>query len=374
MTASAEKLKVLMIEDVPTDAELIQRELKKAEIDFVARRVETRDALLKELEDFRPDLILSDYSLPLFDGITALFTVKELYPSIPFIIVTGSLSEETAVECIKSGASDYVIKENLVRIGPAVKGALEKKKALEEKIKAEEALRLQTEELARSNKELEQFAYVASHDLQEPLRKIITFGDRLKSHAAERLDATSLDYLHRMQHSALRMRQLVEALLQYALVKTDREFMEKVDLNLVIRDVLSDLEVLVSRSRAQIEAGNLPVVHGDAIQLRQLFQNLISNALKFVKEGQTPRVRISAREPHGNLVDISVEDNGIGFDEKYMDRIFMPFQRLHGQEAYEGIGMGLTICHRIIQRHGGQLSAKSSLGKGSTFIITLPVH
>lgn len=367
------KLRILMLEDVPSDAELIERELRRAEFTFSVKRVETKEDFLKEMKDFAPDIILSDYSLPTFDGFAALALAKEFHPLIPFIIVTGSLSEETAVECIKAGAADYVIKENLVRVGPAVKGALEKKRTMEEKVRAEEALLKQTYELARSNKELEQFAYVASHDLQEPLRKIITFGDRLKDHSGVSLDATGQDYLHRMQHAALRMRQLVDALLKYATVTAQPEARENVDLGQTVRDVLSDLEVLIAQLGAKIEVNKLPTLPVNPIQIRQLFQNLIANAIKFCKKGVTPVVRIAGRDLGNGFAEISVEDNGVGFEEKYVDRIFMPFQRVYGHEEFEGTGIGLTICHRIVQRHGGQITAKSAPGKGSTFIITLPL-
>ncbi len=362
-----------MLEDAPADAALIERELKKADIAFISKRVETKEAFLREIKEFGPDLVLSDYSLPSFDGISALFLTKESLPSVPFIIVTGSLSEETAVECIKAGAADYVIKENLVRIGPAVRGALEKKRNVEEKNRAEEALRRQTEELARSNKELEQFAYVASHDLQEPLRKIITFGDRLAEHCADRLDDTGRDYLHRMQHASMRMRQLVEGLLQYATLTSKFERREKVDLSTLVREVLSDLEISIAQVGAHIEVDKLPAVEGDPIQLRQLFQNLISNALKFSTKKNPPWVRIKGHAVDRQFAEISVEDNGVGFDEKYVDRIFMPFQRLHSEDEFAGIGIGLTICHRIVQRAGGQIRVKSVPGKGSNFIITLPL-
>ncbi len=362
-----------MLEDVATDAELIERELRKAEISYTAKRVETREDFLKGLKEFAPDLILSDYSLPHFDGMTALVLTKEFAPTVPFIIITGSLSEDTAVECIKSGAADYVIKENLVRVGPAVRSALEKKKTMEDKDRAEAALRRQTEELARSNKELEQFAYVASHDLQEPLRKIITFGDRLKTRCAETLDDTGRDYLHRMQHAALRMRQLVDGLLQYASVGAKEEPFQAVNLDILVHEVLVDLEVSIMKSKASVEVEKLPTVSGDSIQLRQLFQNLVTNAIKFCKKGQSPYVRIKGRDLKNGFVEMSVEDNGIGFDEKHVERIFMPFQRLHHLEEFEGMGMGLTICHRIVQRHGGQIVVKSTPGKGSTFFITLPL-
>lgn len=367
-------MRILILEDVPSDAELIERELRKAQINFLAHRVETREAFLSEIKDFAPDLILSDYSLPSFDGMSALFLAKDLIASAPFIIVTGSLNEEIAVDCIKAGAMDYVIKENLVRLGPAVKSALEKKRTLEEKKHAEEALKTQTEELTRSNKELERFAYVASHDLQEPLRKIITFGDRLTEHSGAVLDDTAKDYLHRIGHAALRMRQLVEGLLQYARVTMPSQFFGQVDLEALLREVLLDLEVMVVRLKARVELGSIPKVKGDPLQMRQLFQNLITNALKFSDKERSPWVRIYGKKSLDGFAEIFVEDNGIGFDEAQKEKIFLPFQRLHDPQEFEGIGIGLAICHRIVQRHGGQITAKSVLGKGSTFIVKLPLQ
>ena len=244
---------------------------------------------------------------------------------------------------------------------------------MEEKDRAEAALRRQTEELARSNKELEQFASVASHDLQEPLRKIITFGDRLMSHSGSKLDDLSQDYLKRMQHAASRMRQLVDALLQYATVTSKAEPLQDVNLNHLVQEVLLDLELALVKANAKVDVGPLPTLKAEPVQMRQLFQNLIANALKFSKKDKKPHIKIHSRELGDGCAEISVNDNGVGFDEKYLDRIFMPFQRLHGYDTFEGIGIGLTICHRIVQRHGGQISAKSTLGKGSTFIITIPL-
>lgn len=239
---------------------------------------------------------------------------------------------------------------------------------------AEEKLNRFTEELARSNKELQQFAYVASHDLQEPLRKIMAFGDRLKKHGAAGLDARSLDYLDRMQNAAGRMRQLIEGLLQFSRVSTKGRPFGAVELQEVVREVLSDLEDLVARKNGQIEVESLPQIQGDRLQIRQLFQNLLANSLKYQEPGNVPRVSVSARETVDGWCEIMVSDNGIGFDEKYLDRIFVPFQRLHARDEYEGTGMGLAICDKIVKRHGGTITARSSTGEGATFIIRLPLQ
>ncbi|MBI4585752.1 MAG: hypothetical protein HY717_17205 [Planctomycetes bacterium] len=236
-----------------------------------------------------------------------------------------------------------------------------------------QALERSEEALRRSNKELEQFAYVASHDLQEPLRKILSFGERLKSHCASVLDASGRDSLERMQSAAARMRHLIEDLLQYSRVTINAQPFQPVSLESVIQEVLADLEARILESRGQIEVGTLPTVAADRMQMGQLFQNLISNALKFKKREAPPHVVIKSQAPNRELVEIGIQDNGIGFDEKYLERIFQPFQRLHTHGEIEGTGMGLAICQKIVERHGGRITAKSSPGKGATFIVLFPV-
>ena len=227
-------------------------------------------------------------------------------------------------------------------------------------------------ELARSNRELESFASVASHDLQEPLRKITAFGDRLKSQESEGLSEKGRDYLERMQNAATRMQSLIEDLLAYSRVTTRGQPFVPVSLAAVTREVLSDLELRIERTGAKIEVGELPTIEADPTQMRQLLQNLLSNALKFQRTGETPRIRVEGQPLNGaGTIQLRVEDNGIGFDEKYLDRLFKPFQRLHGQSAYEGTGIGLAICKKIAERHGGGITARSAPGQGTCFLVEL---
>ncbi len=277
---------------------------------------------------------------------------------------------------------------------------------------------LQRQELTRSNAELQQFASIASHDLQEPLRKIQAFGDQLKTKYNQALTEQGQDYVQRMQNAAGRMQTLINDLLTLSRITTKAQPFVPVDLAQVVQEVLSDLEVRVQESNAQVEVGSLPTIDADPLQMRQLLQNLIGNALKFHKTIEPPRVRVYSQvlkgeeqhsaletmlpanvpsltrvglgwiEPPPEQMDgqlsgnsttpkrcqIMVEDNGIGFDEKYLDRIFNVFQRLHGRSAYEGTGMGLAICRKIAERHSGSLTAKSTPGQGTTFIVTLPIQ
>jgi len=249
---------------------------------------------------------------------------------------------------------------------------------------AEERLRLAAEQLRRSNLDLQDFASIASHDLQEPLRKIQAFGDRLKMKCSPVLGDNGRDYLERMQDAARRMQILLHDLLTLSRVTSKAQPFEAVDLRKVVADVVSNLEVRIEQTGAQVEIGRLPIIDADAAQMRQLFQNLISNALKFQREGTKPEVIISAKlldnaeslagaMPGEQICQIMVRDNGIGFDEKYLDRIFQVFQRLHSRSEYEGTGIGLAVCRKIADRHGGTISAKSAEGEGATFIVTLPV-
>lgn len=237
---------------------------------------------------------------------------------------------------------------------------------------AEEILQRQAAELSRSNAELEQFAYVASHDLQEPLRKIIAFGDRLRNKHGDALGEQGLDYLTRMQNASARMQTLIQDLLTLSRVATQPRPFTEMKLKEVLDGVLWDLEPRIEQLKGRIEIGPLPTMMADRVQMAQLFQNLIGNALKFHKPGEAPVVTVHAEgcwEPDGQSWKVVVADNGIGFEPKHSERIFQIFQRLHGRGEYEGSGIGLSICRKIVDRHGGTITAQSELGHGTTFTI-----
>ncbi|MGV3503878.1 MAG: sensor histidine kinase [Adhaeribacter sp.] len=246
----------------------------------------------------------------------------------------------------------------------------------------EEKLRRYAAELERSNLELQDFAYVSSHDLQEPLRKIQAFGDRLLTKEYDNLSDQGKDYIGRMLNAASRMQHLINDLLAFSRVTSQSKAFVRVPLDKVLSGVLSDLEITIEQTGTVIHRKPLPEIEAEPTQMRQLFQNLISNAIKFRREGVKPEIWIEARHlqrqahltatPGDETVEISIQDNGIGFEEKYLDRIFNIFQRLEGQK-YEGSGIGLAICRKIAIRHGGDITATSVPGAGTRFVITLAV-
>jgi PAS domain S-box-containing protein len=241
--------------------------------------------------------------------------------------------------------------------------------------KQQEDLRIYAKALEASNKDLQDFIFVASHDLQEPLRKIQAFGNFLDQEDGKSLSAAGQDYLKRIRDASMRMSALLSDLLDLTRISTRAKPFEKVDLNEIVQEVTSDLEMRLRETGGKIEVGPLPVIGADPSQMRQLFQNLIANSLKFHRPGQAPVIHITAEasevEADCRLV---IRDNGIGFDPKYAEKIFNIFQRLHGQGQYPGTGIGLAICRKVVERHGGRIMAESVEGQGAVFRVTLPLR
>ena len=255
---------------------------------------------------------------------------------------------------------------------------------ISERKNAEEKLREFTNKLERSNRELQDFAYVASHDLQEPLRKVSVFSDRLKTKFGEQLGTEGIDYLDRMQKAAQRMQALINDLLTFSRVTSKSQPFVPVNLSKVAGEVVSDLETRIEQVGGKVEIASLPTIEAEPLHMRQLLQNLIGNALKFHRSDVKPLVRVEAhtfKEYHPaarggtrEMLQLTVSDNGIGFDEKYSEKIFQVFQRLHSRAQYEGTGMGLAITRKIVEHHGGQVTAKSKPNEGATFVVILPVQ
>jgi PAS domain S-box-containing protein len=241
------------------------------------------------------------------------------------------------------------------------------------RLESSNALLRQAAELSRSNAELEQFASVASHDLQEPLRKVQTFAAQLTASEHDRLSEQGRDFLRRMSEAAARMRTLIDDLLMFSRVSTNGRPFVAVDLGEIVAKVLLHLELSIKESGARVTVDVLPTIEADPVQMRQLLQNLLGNALKFRREGVVPDVQVSVAVTD-HVAELAVKDNGIGFDEQYATRIFGAFERLHGAREYAGTGIGLALCRKIVDRHHGTITAKSELGNGATFTVRLPIE
>ncbi len=269
------------------------------------------------------------------------------------------------------GTLSYMGYRHLCRTEDLRRANLKMTQEIHQRKLAEERVMVHAETLQAHNKELENFASIASHDLQEPLRKVIIFGDLLLERT-KNLDEKSRGYIERMQKASERMQGFIEDLLGYSKISSGRQF-EHIHTEKILKEVIEDLEARISESGGTVEYKEIPDLEADPFQMKQLFQNLLSNALKYHKEGVPPIVTIHGKSLDNGKVQISFWDNGIGLEKKYREQIFKPFQRLHGRNAYEGTGMGLAICKKIIERHNGEILVESSPGEWSVFQVILPV-
>jgi len=362
-------------------------------------------------------LILMDVQMPDMNGFetATLIYQRDRLKDIPIIFITAhDAGEENLFKGYKMGAVDFLFKpvnaellrfkvsvfaelyrknrqlllqeKKLKQVNANLEKEIEDRKATEEKIKRlNQQLFNNNMQLKSTVEELDRFAFVASHDLQEPLRKIQLFTDKIQKRAKDELTSETAGYFQKITKASERMQLLINDLLKFSRDTNDVHAFEQINLNLILREVLGDIEAEIERKKATIESGTLPVIWGVPSQVRQLFQNLISNALKFCKEDCVPHIHIQSQKVpgsqlsgldlsymHHNYYKISVRDNGIGFDPKYSDEIFVVFKRLHSYHEFEGTGIGLSICKKIVEKHHGYISASSKVNEGSVFTVTLP--
>ncbi len=369
---SATRLRALLVEDNPLDATLVVRALNKDGFDVVADVVQDEAAFTSAIRAHPPEVVLADYNLPGWKGMDALDALRREGLDIPMILVSGALGDVTAVECIKQGATDYVLKDGLARLPEVVRRALRDKRERTLRHQVEEDLARKVDELARSNADLEQFAYVASHDLQEPLRMVTAYTQLLAERYRGKLDANADKFIGYASEGAQRMQVLIQDLLAFSRVGRNGFTSVSVDCNAVMKEVLQTLAAAIQESGAVINHAELPAVWADRTQVAQIFQNLIGNAIKF--RGKTAPVISVQAEKTAELCRFSVNDNGIGIAPEYAENIFVVFQRLHARTEYPGNGIGLAICKKIIDHNGGKIWVESQAGSGSSFKFTLPCH
>lgn len=504
------KLKILHLEDLPSDAELVRRALVKGKMDFDLLLTDNRDGFLNALDNYKPDIILSDHSLPSFDSIEAITIVKEKQITVPFILITATISEEFAVEVMKEGAWDYILKDRLQRLPNAIKNALEKhridteRKKILDHVIANEALYKEAERIARfgtwhsdqrsgrtvmsegsyrilgyepneispsanfflqsiypddlleiqklfsqsapspetkdidfrmkdkygntiyvnsqfqikydakgmpasiigfnqditkqkeaelkimqltqtlekkvaertsqleqSIKELESFSYSVSHDLRAPLRVINGYSKLLMDEHHDTLEPEAIDYIRTVNENAIQMGQLIEDLLNLSRLGLESLDKTEVDMKTLVEMTLYEHKLSHENTPDNITIGDLHPAVCSRNLMKQVWVNLLTNAIKYSSKKENPSIQISSYITEGEIVYF-IKDNGAGFDMKFADRLFGVFQRLHNKQDFEGTGVGLALVHRIISRHGGRVWAEGVPDKGATFYFTLP--
>jgi light-regulated signal transduction histidine kinase (bacteriophytochrome) len=395
-------MNILIVDDNEINRKLLRVTLQEEGFTIV----EAADGLeaMEMLEKDPVDGVISDVLMPRMDGYRLCHKIRTegRWKEIPFIFYTmtflsaadAKLSQDVGADrflkkpasvedivrsfeelwkqrgCSKGQNPSVTEKEILEKYNERIFIKLEERNA--ELQESNEKLRKRTEQLEKANQELEQFIFIASHDLQEPLRKVLAFSHRFSATLGEKLKEPSQGYFDRMMNATRRMGLMLDDLLQYSRVTTRGQPFSSVNLKEVIQETASDLRRELPETAGTVEMDELPRIQADENQMRLLFRNLLCNSLKFRKTEEPPRIFIRTGAQDNGTVEILVEDNGIGFDEQYRDRIFQPFQRLHARDEYPGTGMGLAICQKIVQRHRGKITAQSEPGKGSVFTVTLP--
>lgn len=407
--------KILLVDDRDDNLLAIESILDDGKLQFVKANSGKKalQILLKEV-DFA--LILMDVKMPNLSGFETAEMIyqREKLRHIPIIFFTAhSPDEANMFKGYQAGAVDYIYKpvnpdllrakvgvfvelyrknhqlvlqeQKLTAINKSLEGEIKERKISEEKVKALNLKLLENiDKLEAANKDLDNFAFMASHDLQEPLRKIYTFSERLNSEYAESLDDTAKKYLGRVKNATIRLQALIKDIMTFSKISQEKTAFVKSDLNVLVNEVVSEMEEAVAAKHAHISVSSLPVLPINPTLIRPLFYNLIDNALKYSKpDNGTPEIKIHSEtsqlmeaSPGGKksrYCRIYVEDNGIGFDQVYSEQIFEMFKRLHHHNEYEGTGIGLALCKKIVEGHNGYISAKSKIGEGSTFIISLPM-
>jgi signal transduction histidine kinase len=376
-----------------------------------------RQVLKLLLTDFDFALILMDVQMPNLNGFetASLIYERERLRHIPIIFITANnYGEENLFRGYRAGAVDYIYKpvnpellrakvsvfvelyrknqrliaqeQKLVAINKSLE--LEISERIASELKVTELNRQLLENIARletANKDLDLFAFMASHDLQAPLRKIRMFSDRLLAGAEGNFSSETRLYLSRIQEVSRRMQDLINDILRFSKISAEKQAFEEVDMNVVIRDSLAEMEAIIREKKAEIIVDPLPILPANTVLMGPLFSNLISNSLKYTKKKEPPRIRIryeegpavsgsNGREPETRYGRIYIEDNGIGFDQKYAEQIFDMFRRLHSNAEYEGTGIGLALCKKIVQMHRGFISALGRPGEGAVVIVSLPLQ
>jgi len=364
-------LKILMLEDLQDDVGLIERTLRKEGMNFSSRRVDSQEEFSECLTNFQPDVILSDHALPQFNSLEALKICRKQAVNVPFILVTGTVSEEFAVSCLKQGADDYVLKSNMVRLPSAILNALKQRHHEVKRKKAEHTLRKQNEELVKINKELDSFVYSVSHNLRAPLMSVLGLINLVQLENKNG-DQTMNDYFQMMQHSIHKLDETLKEILDYSRNARSALNISEVDIKKMIEDSFERLKYMegsenISKS---IEIGDNIPFYTDPYRLSVIINNLVSNAIKYrdvSKDHNVLQVKVHISDAQ---LDLVFGDNGIGIGKEYLPKIFEMFYR--ATERSEGAGLGLYIVRETVDKLHGSITVESENGQGATFKITIP--
>lgn len=365
------KLKVLMLEDMPEDAELVCRTLKKDGLNFEYLQVDEKDEFINALKTYRPDIILSDHALPQFNSMEALKECSSAALKVPFILVTGTVSEEFAVACLKQGANDYILKSNLSRLPAAIQSALNQQDQESEREKAEQELRLQNEELERMNKEMDSFVYSVSHNLRAPLKSLLGLIN-LATHDDTHSDGHYSKYFSMMCSSIGKLDETLKEILDYyrnARVKIERQ---QCDLKKMVEECFDKLKYLqgIDTIKKSIVIKEAHPFYCDRHRLSMVLTNLLSNSIKF-RDTNKEKCTINIQaEITKEKVTLSVEDNGVGIEPRFINSIFNMFFR--ATEKHNGAGLGLYIAKETVEKLRGKITVQSHYGLETRFHIRLP--
>ncbi|MEZ4722416.1 MAG: ATP-binding protein [Flavobacteriales bacterium] len=370
------KPKILMVDDRPENLLALEKLLQDLPVELYKANSGNQALMLTLHHDFA--LALLDIQMPEMDGyeLAEILRSEEKTARVPFIFISAIYTDNIHVfKGYEKGAFSFITKPFEPKVLLSKIDFFIEKYQQEQALKKTHALlearvKQRTKDLEKSNKELEQFAYVASHDLQEPLRAITSYLQLLQKHNEGELDEKSNRYIEVAVDGAKRMKNLIEGLLAYSRVGTRGKDFELSDFNEIMKKVLADLRISIAENGAQIKVDKLPHLKVDPIQIRLLLQNLVSNGIKFRKKEEKPKIKVTAVE-EGDHWHFSVADNGIGIEQEFFERVFVIFQRLHTRHNYQGTGIGLSICKKIVERHNGRIWLESEPSKGTTVHFTL---
>lgn len=365
------ELKILMLEDLQDDVGLIERTLRKQGISFVSKRVDTRNEFVEALDEFDPDVILSDHALPQFNSLDALNICKKESMNVPFILVTGTVSEEFAVSCLKQGADDYVLKSNLVRLPSAIQNALKQRHHEHKRKKAEKALRKQNEELVKINKELDSFVYSVSHNLRAPLMSVLGLINLVQVENKKN-DPNMNQYFAMMQQSIHKLDDTLKEILDYSRNARSELNIEQVDLKKMVEESFERMKYMEGSESIDksVSVSESAALYMDAYRLSVIINNLVSNAIKYRDVNKQQSIIKIEASVTNEILSIVFKDNGIGIPENYRNKIFDMFFR--ATERSEGAGLGLYIVKETVDKLHGQISVESTLGEGTIFRLQIP--